>query len=224
MNVHPCHGPDGLPSLSAVDAAEKILLSESTVRIFGLTGAPGKTVKIKLSKRPWEYLWGRDPSTLLPGIRAARIASALGSPIQIPGAKAYDRRGRWLVEDVIDGRRLTRPEIAEFLADALLPFYRRTMRPRPLRRVKAARKLIDDLEGMGVESPISALDNLLPFVLGHGDISSNNVLRTPDGGYALIDWDGAAVIPAAFDLAELCAHLDVSVAQGGQSTGQDDDD
>ncbi len=61
--------------------------------------------------------------------------------------------------------------------------------------------------------PFPKLQDELPFVLGHGDIDFRNILQTPTGRYALIDWDHAGVMPAAFDLAELCRNLDVGLAR-----------
>ena len=194
-------------------AADQILMRVSAVRMIGLAGHPGKTAKVILTESLWEYMWGKDTSSLLPGVAGARIAAGLGASIRINAPSAYDQHGRWLVEDFIEGRKLERGEVADFLSDALLPFYRRTVRRRSLRRVSIAPKLIDELDRMEIDFPLPSLDGELPVVLGHGDISFNNVLRPTEGGYALIDWDRAAVLPAAFDLAELCSKLELSLAR-----------
>lgn len=48
-----------------------------------------------------------------------------------------------------------------------------------------------------------AQNRTLPCSLGHGDLVSSNIIRTPSGSHVLIDWEFARVMPVAFDLGKL---------------------
>lgn len=198
--------------------ADEIFIGDSSIRVFGLAGEPAKTAKIRLPEPIWRNPWGRDPSTLLTGVRAARIGSGLGTPIRIDAAAAHDHHGQWLVENFVEGRPLEPPEVGDFVSDALVPFYRRTAQLRPLGRVTGARHLIGEFEDMAANLPPPSLHDQLPFVLGHGDLALRNVLRTPEGRYAIIDWDHAAIMPAVFDIAEIWDMLDPTRAQEAIAT------
>jgi hypothetical protein len=76
-----------------------------------------------------------------------------------------------------------------------------------------------------------ALDRLLgrcgpPSQLNHGDPLPGNILRTPDGGWALLDWEFTGLFLPGFDLAMLrillaktpasAGHIEAIVARSGQ--------
>lgn len=178
----------------------------------------GRTIEKRYDQRSWDFHGMRHA----PFTKEWRVGALLGrQPPPVPFARMVgaDRRRLTLRFEAIEGAPLgpkfampgdlADGDVADLITLALaMPAYR----PRApfLGRFDLARRL-ERAVGAGDLSPSAAgairrqaLDDPPTFVVGHGDITARNVMRSATTGEAvLIDWEWAARYPRGWDLAFL---------------------
>lgn len=175
----------------------------------------GRTVEKRYERLRWVYL-GRRHS---PFERERRVGHLLRRhPPPVPHARllAADHRTRTLRYEAIDGEPfgpkfpLTAADgdVAELVALALA--LRGFRPPAPfLRRFDLHRRLRTAVTEGCLEATVAdavrrqAADDPPALVVGHGDITARNVLRSASGAAVLIDWEWTAWYPRSWDLAFL---------------------
>jgi hypothetical protein len=145
-------------------------------------------------------------------------------------------RAEWMVEQLLAGahpRGAEHAAIAQQMARLLLATYERVgvwhrpLRSFPTRGLAAAVAQLsavlpdpggnlDPQQLYEKAETLLGLDGNILLSVCHGDPVFGNILRLPDGRLALVDWEFAAELPIANDLAKLVSGLSVPAALSDQ--------
>ena len=178
----------------------RMIFATTNLRVVGLRGNDGLTAKVRLRGEKG-LLWREMAARRLLAAKLKR-----NEFVSVPEVRAYDRRdGLWLVEEFVEATHSNAADMAAFLSTGGIDLYRATARLRPVLRVRQSyERLAADLRRLTPSAPAVADRSTWHVALCHGDFTKQNILRTSDGRFWLIDLEMAGVRPVAFDLAQAC--------------------
>jgi hypothetical protein len=180
--------------------------TKTNARIFGFKGRRGivATVKILMRHSGRSFITRDFGNSLFADIHARRIAAPglkRAGPVFAPEIYAYDRkRGRWIVEEYVPGKRAKRHDIVRYAPFIdLEKLYGDSTTMKPVLRRRSSRKWAEWLKTLDPEFPQPTPDDVWPEGLIHSDLKGN-MWCAADGRLCLIDWELARVAPVASDL------------------------
>jgi hypothetical protein len=183
--------------------------TKTNARIFGFKGRRGivATVKILMRHSGRSFATRDFGNSLFADIHARRLAAPglkRAGPIFAPQVYDYDRkRGRWIVEEFVPGKRAKRHDIVRYAPFIdLEKLYGKSTRMKRVLRRRSTRKFAEWLKALDPEFPQPSEEDVWPEGLIHSDLRGN-MWCSADGRLCLIDWELARIAPVANDLVSI---------------------